>query len=562
MKKTIPTIIIIILIAILGFAFWKFTFRKMSYSGKWTDLEAYYGIQDEDDFPVIHQDALSDMHARRFDGAYYMKLEDVAAHMTKRFYFGKADGKVYYCLPDDRIVLVPGETAWTTDGGQKGQEEAAPAVLDGETLWLSLDFVKNYANFSYSAFTEPNRLVLTTAWEEETVAEVKDSTMVRITGGIKSEIAGEAKSGTTVRILEPMDTWSGIMTEDGVFGYVENDTLGEPYTRQPEPVETYTEPDYKTRSLDKKINMVWHNVAVVEGNDTIGGLFANVKGVNILSPTWFYVSDENGDVKNIIYKENIDLMHGRGIQVWALFDNFPSGQSYTDFLTTDAGRSTAISQVVAACEEYGIDGINVDIENITPERGGDFIEFIRELCIAAHKKNLYVSVDNYVPYNFNDYYHLDEQGRFADYIVLMGYDEHYAGSQEAGSVASIDYVTYGIGEALKEVPKDKLINAIPFYTRIWTTSPEGVSSQAVTMAYCQEFMQQHGMKPEWSDSFGQYYAEAREGDNYYQIWVEGKKSIELKLRVMEEYGLAGVAEWCLGFETPEIWDVIEAYMKQ
>ena len=144
----------------------------------------------------------------------------------------------------------------------------------------------------------------------------------------------------------------------------------------------------------------------------------------------------------------------------------------------------------------------------------------------------------------------------------MGYDEHYAGSQEAGSVASIDYVTYGIGEALKEVPADKLINAVPFYTRIWTTSPEGVSSQAVTMAYCQEFMKEHGMKPEWSDSFGQYYAEAREGDNYYQIWVEGKKSIELKLRVMQEYALAGVAEWCLGFETPEIWDVIEAYMKQ
>ena len=422
--------------------------------------------------------------------------------------------------------------------------------------------MKNYANFSYSAYTEPNRLVLVNTWDEETVADVKDSTMVRITGGIKSEIAGEAKSGTTVRILEPMDTWSGIMTEDGVFGYVENDTLGEPYTRQPEPVETYTEPDYGTRSLGKKVNMAWHNVAVVEGNDTIGGLFASVKGVNVLSPTWFFVNDESGNIKNIIYKENIDLMHGRGIQIWALFDNFSSGQSYTDFLTTDAGRSAAISQAVSACEEYGIDGLNVDIENITPEKGEDFIEFIRELCIEAHKKGLYVSVDNYVPYNFNDYYHLDEQGRFADYIVLMGYDEHYAGSQEAGSVASIDYVTYGIGEALKEVPADKLINAVPFYTRIWTTSPEGVSSQAVTMAYCQEFMKEHGMKPEWSDSFGQYYAEAREGDNYYQIWVEGKKSIELKLRVMQEYALAGVAEWCLGFETPEIWDVIEAYMKQ
>ena len=165
-------------------------------------------------------------------------------------------------------------------------------------------------------------------------------------------------------------------------------------------------------------------------------------------------------------------------------------------------------------------------------------------------------------YNFNDHYRLDEQGVFADYVVIMGYDEHYAGSQEPGSVASIGYVTYGIEEALKHVGKEKLINGIPFYTRVWKTTAEGVSSQAYGMNEVQTFIANHGMTVEWNASTEQNYAEVHEDDATYQIWIEDAESIERKLEVMQNHSIAGVAQWCLGMESSDVWDVIADYMEK
>lgn len=210
----------------------------------------------------------------------------------------------------------------------------------------------------------------------------------------------------------------------------------------------------------------------------------------------------------------------------------------------------------------GIDGINVDIEGISEKYGDDFIEFVRELSIACRGAGLVLSVDNYVPYNFNNHYRLDEQGVFADYVVIMGYDEHYAGSQEPGSVASIGYVTYGIEEALKCVPAQKLINGIPFYSRIWKTAADGVTSMAYGMNELQTFIANHNMAVEWNAASEQNYAEVSEDDATYQIWIEDAESIEKKLEVMQAHGIAGVAEWCLGMESADVWTVIADYMNK
>ena len=206
-------------------------------------------------------------------------------------------------------------------------------------------------------------------------------------------------------------------------------------------------------------------------------------------------------------------------------------------------------------------GLNVDIEGITDEYGTDFIEFVRELSIECRKAGIVLSVDNYVPYNFNDFYRIDEQGVFADYVVIMGYDEHYAGSQEPGSVASIEYVTYGIESALEEVPAEKLINGVPFYSRIWKTMSNGVSSEAYGMDQIQEFIKNHNMTVDWNAAACQNYAEVSEDDATYQIWIEDAESIEKKLEVMQAHKIIGVAEWCLGMESSDVWDVISEYMK-
>ena len=210
----------------------------------------------------------------------------------------------------------------------------------------------------------------------------------------------------------------------------------------------------------------------------------------------------------------------------------------------------------------GMDGINVDFEQISADCGEHFIQFIRELSIPCRQNGLVLSIDNYVPMGGTNHYDREEQGIVADYVIIMGYDEHYAGSKEAGSVASIDFVEKGISQTVAEVPASKVINAIPFYTRIWETSDEGVSSQAVGMEMADEYVRAHNIPVEWNDETCQNYGEYTQDGVLYQVWLEDDSSIEVKLSIMDKYQLAGVASWRLGFEKPEIWDVIEAYLNR
>ena len=560
MKKVLISFLIIIMIAVLAVMFGRTYLAKYSYSKEMTDLDAYYGVSGPDDYPVIYQNALSEIEAREFDGQIYIPFETACSMFNSRFYYSIADRNVCYCLPDDRIVIEVGSDTWTTDSGEETQEDYIPVRFDDEdNVWMALAFLRGYANFSYEAYTSPNRLVLKDSWEMERVASVKQDSNLRILGGVKSEIVTPVSKGIQVKVLDEMEKWSKVMTYDGFFGYIENKDL-EDYGEAAEPAVTdYVEPEFPSLSLDGKVNMAWHQIAGTAGNDTYYGLIENTRKVNVVSPTWFHLNDD-GMVESYAAHYYVDACHQEGRQVWAVFDNFSTGTIYGKFLEKDLYRSTIIRSLINYCEEYDIDGINIDIESLQQGHGNDFIEFIRELSIQTHKAGLILSVDNYVPYDFNDHYHMDEQGVFADYVIIMGYDEHYAGSSNAGSVASIGYVAYGIQEALKEVPAEKLINGIPFYARIWTTNSQGVTSQACRMDVVQNFIANNGLTKEWSEADGQYYAEKKNGDDLYQVWVEDDESIALKLDVMEQSGLAGVAEWCLGFETADIWDVIADYM--
>ena len=388
-------------------------------------------------------------------------------------------------------------------------------------------------------------------------------TSLRVSGGVKSKVVSAVTAGSRVVVLEQMDNWSKVATDDAMIGYMENRKMSKPEAVQMAAVENYKEPEYKRTALEGKVNLVWHSIAGTAGNTTLADRLSKTKSVNVVGPTWFSVLSESGSMDIRASQDYVDHVHEQGMQVWAVLDNFngPNGVQES-FMASGESRAAVIDKVVGTAKDMGIEGINADIEGVSEVNGDHYIEFIRELSIACRREGLIFSVDNYVPYNFNDYYRLDEQGVFADYVVIMGYDEHYAGSTEAGSVASLDYVNYGIEEALKEVPAEKLVNAIPFYTRIWKTTAEGLGSEAYGMSEIQQFIANHNMKVEWNGMTGQNYAEAADDEATYQIWIEDAESIEAKLKVMESHAVAGVAEWCLGMETEDVWDVIAAYMDQ
>ena len=563
-KKIMPVLIAIVLIIIIGgVSFGAKIVEKYSYSKERADLNDYYGMSGETDVAIVLQDEIIEERARLFDGVYYLDLNTVHKYFNDRFYEDKGEGLLLYTVSDDIIRTVIGTDEMTDKDGTRGLGYI-PARYEGEMLYLAIDYVKLYTNFSYEGFAEPDRLQIYTQWDERQVAEIKKNTAVRILGGVKSEILEDVKAGDKVTVLEQMETWSKVKTGDSVIGYVENKRLTNIRTELPIPVTDYKEPEYTSLTRDYKINLGWHVVAGEAGNDTLSAVTANTKGLNVISPTWFKLSDNEGNFTSFASASYVEQAHNMGMEVWGLVENIEYKDSLDMYaiLSSTTIRTKLIEGLVNAALSCGMDGINVDFEQISADCGEHFIQFIRELSIPCRQNGLVLSIDNYVPMGGTNHYDREEQGIVADYVIIMGYDEHYAGSKEAGSVASIDFVEKGISQTVAEVPASKVINAIPFYTRIWETSDEGVSSQAVGMEMADEYVRAHNIPVEWNDETCQNYGEYTQDGVLYQVWVEDDSSIEVKLSIMDKYQLAGVASWRLGFEKPEIWDVIEAYLNR
>lgn len=563
MKKMIPAIIAIVLIIIVGAAaFGAKLLDKYSYSKEKADLGEYFEVRGEDDVPIILQDERIEEHARLWDGVCYFDFATVQKYFNDRFYEDKREGLLLYTLPN-AIVCTQIGTDEVTVGEEVQSRAYVIARYEGETLYVAADFVKEYTNYSYEVFTEPYHMQVYTRWDTRQTAAVTKDTQVRYQGGIKSNILREIEKGESVIVLEQMETWSKVKTKDAYIGYIENKRLSEITEEEPIPVTDYTEPVYEANTREHKINLAWHSVAGNVGNDTLGSMLENTKSINVISPTWFALTDNEGNFSSFASQTYVDLAHEKGLEVWGLIDNFTGGQIDTyEVLAGTTRRTKLIDGLIAEVLKYGIDGINVDFENVSQEAGEPFIEFIRELSIPCREHGIVLSVDNYVPMGHTDHYDRQEQGIVADYVIIMGYDEHYNGSAEAGSVASIDFVERGIADTVAQVPADKVINAVPFYTRIWETNGTNVDSQAVGMATAREYIEAHGITTVWDEETCQNYGEYQSGDSYYQVWLEDAESIQVKLNIMNKYGLAGVAEWKLGFEEPGIWDVMEAYMNQ
>ena len=561
-KKIIPIVIAIVLIIIIGgVTFGSRILEKYSYSKERADLNAYYGITGSQEAAIVLQDEIVEEKARISDGICYLDMATIHKYLNDRFYVDGGEGLLLYTLPEDIVRNSIGSSVKETAQGSEELGYTA-AIWEGDTLYVALDYIKQYTNFSYQLFTDPYRIQLTTEWPSYEVASISKNTQVRVKGGVKSEILTDVQKGDQVSVLEQMETWSKVKTADSVIGYVENKRLTGIRSEQPIPVTDYQEPEYTSLTRDHKINLGWHVVASAGGNDTFNSVTANAENLNVISPTWFKLCDSEGGYTSFASADYVQKAHDRGLEVWALIENIENKDSISmyEILSSTTTRQKLIDSLMNDLITYGIDGINVDFEQLSMDCGEHFVEFIRELSAACRKNGKVLSVDNYVPRDFNDYYDRKEQGIVADYVIVMGYDEHYAGSKEAGSVASIDYVEDGIAQTVKEVPAEKVINAIPFYTRIWETTGDGISSQAVDMVTAEQFISNHGITAEWDETTCQNYGEYTSGDSRYQVWLEDADSIKVKLNVMENYGIGGVAEWRLGFEKPEIWGVIGEYL--
>ena len=430
-----------------------------------------------------------------------------------------------------------------------------------DTYYLDLEFIKMYTDMEYTLYENPNRLVIRTKWTDAQMVTVNEKSAIRQKGGIKSVILTEAQEGELLYLEEEMENWSRVSTEDGYTGYIKKEDISQPETVTLE--HTSTAPVYTNIRKDYKINLGWHQVTSAEGNAALESIVANTQGLNTISPTWFSVIDNAGTISSLASIDYVNQAHAMGMEVWGLIDNFNTNADTLTFLSDTQVRTNIINQLMEQADSVGLDGINLDFESITEEQAPHYVQFIRELSIACRNRGLVFSIDNPVPMPYNQYYDRKEQGIVADYVIIMGYDEHYSGDTEAGSVASLEFVKNGILDTLEEVPAEKIINGIPFYTRLWTEPFGGgnLISEAMGMQSAADYVVANGMDTYWDETLGQTVATLETEEALYSMWLEDEQSIAEKMKLVQEYQLAGVAEWKLGLEKASVWSVISQYLQ-
>lgn len=533
--------------------------RKYMPSSQRMSSEEYFGQLGETEAAIVVEDHIAQEHAQIYDGNVYIDYTLVQNELNSRFYWDASVGLLLFTTPTQVFEIAPNTSAYAIDGESF---DAGYDILHTTSagMYLSMTFLQQYSDLNCQVYETPKRVVITYGSEEVTTARIKKDTVVRYQGGIKSPIVTDVTEDSEVTVLEQMDSWSKVLTADGYIGYVKNKQLADVTQTTRETV--YAGPEYTSIHLDEKVNLVWHQIDYQEMNSQFAEDTADVTGVNVISPTWYFLADSEGEITSFADADYVKSAHKKNMQVWALISNFSADVDSTTLLASRAARQKVQNYLIGQAKEIGFDGINIDFEGIAQEAGCDYVQFIRELSILCRKNGIILSVDVPVPMDFSKYYNREELGNVCDYVIMMGYDEHYAGSDIVGSVASMDFEETGIQNMLTEVSKDKLISAIPFYTRLWYTETladgtANVTSEAYSMDNIEALLTEKGVTATYDESTGQQYAEWTDSDGKFcQVWLEDENSIAARAALVSKYELSGIAEWVLGREQSWVWDVI------
>lgn len=526
-----------------------------SYGKEWADYDELYHT--DKGTAVFVDDTVTSYYALCRSDHVYLPVDTVKALLNDRFYVSP-EGILMYTLPRETVETAPEQRMWTI-GGVTTKTSWPVCFEKNDVLYVAVEYAAMFTDMRYSFYEEPDRLMIYLGSGEENWTQVTKTAQVRYLAGRKALILAEVPKGEEVCVLGTMDDWTRVRTTDGFIGYMPTKVLGESYSLALE--NEYIEQNYTSISQEEPVCLGWHQVFVEEANQYLTEYLDTAQGLNVVSPTWFALSDEEGGFTSLAEQWYVDEVHERGLQVWALINDFNTEVDKYELLSRTDSRRTLIANLMAAAAEFDLDGINIDFELINKETGEHFIQFIRELSAECRKAGLVLSIDNYSLVGGRKWYYVEEQGIVADYVIMMGYDEHWSGGTP-GSTASITFTKQTIDLALEKVPAKKLIHGIPFYTRVWgAEAGVNVSSTAAGMLAAKKLLEENNADLRWLDDEGQYFGEYLLDGIMYSIWLEDVTSLELKLEAVKEADAAGIACWKLGLEDPEVWPLISEYLE-
>lgn len=496
----------------------------------------------------------------------YLPMNYIKEYWCDKFYYDRESDLVLYTT-DTEIYKIPFDSEkYIDDAGDSIESDAVICFKQDDSIYMSVNFLKERSKLIYKVFNNPNILAIYEDGTEKQTVKLKENAVVRQAASIKEPIlADEAMKLTWFEADEGKgtDDFKYVVSENGIKGYVEKDDLEEGTFEKVTFESEYLPLEYRNQLSDKPVLLVWHGVYSDADNDSIGSLLESTEGVTAVSPTWYKVRNAEGGLECGAVSEYVKTVHNMGKEVWPLISDFTSvyaegGWDEKAMLSSAKARSEVISRLISDAQVFGFDGINIDFEKVPKDAGEDFIQFIRELSIKCRKRNLVLSIDDYVPREHTMHYNRKAQAECADYVIVMGYDEHYDGCESAGSVASIGFVEDGIDKTLLEVPKEKLINAVPFYTRLFMEQKDEngkpvLTSKAYTMQGAVDFADEMGLKVKWDDTALQNVATGEKDGVIYSVWLEDMESMKTRMTMIKKKNLAGIAAWSLGSEMDKVW---------
>ncbi len=491
------------------------------------------------------------------DGRLYLPQEFIADNINVGFYYDKESDATLYSDTSYIYAFKKNQNDYSDDTGKiYTMDYSVIRDVDGE-CFIAWDYVAERTDCEYQYASEPDRLNVTLKSEAKQCVTAGKKTAVRYRGGIKSPVLEYVSKGDRLEYVDDIDEWIKVTTVSGYTGYVKKSEVSDTfeYVREQKVVE-----EHNFLLKNEKITLAWFQVSGTAGNSSIDNNMSTISGVNVIAPTWYSVTDESGNMSSYASADFVSKMHQRGIDVWALVSDFDTNVDFAQLYSSKAARTNMVNKLVGEAKSYGFDGINLDYENIKSAYAKDYLQFVRELSVACERNGIVLSTDNYKPEAYNRCYNLKEQSKFVDYVIVMAYDEHYAGT-EAGSVASLPFVKEAVEDTVQLVGKEHVIAGIPFYTRIWTTTDGNTTSRAVGMQAAIDQLNSDGQVALWNDDCGQYVASYTVGSSTRQIWFEEEKSIEAKMQVIQQENTAGVACWKLGLEKSTVWSIISQYNK-
>lgn len=569
MKRAKLVLAVIVLILILVGCFVASNFiKKYTPSKERMDLIEYFSIENEDDCALIKNNELLGEKVTVIKGENYIPFDFVKEEIDSRFFYDSDEGKLFYTIPTGSYLVKASEDAYYFDNKKMDWDHGTIMIVREDGAYVNLEYVSLITGIVYEKYENPSRVVMNTESRQMETVIAKKDTELRYRGGVKSDILVDIAAGEELYVITRGDKWDEVITKDGVKGYVQKKRF-----KDGENADITVERliiEERHQEFDGRICMAWHQIFTRVGRAEAAEITKNATGLNVISPTWFYLNDDKGGIASFCSKDYVDYCHSNGIEVWALINNIENKDVDTGaVLYKTSSRENLISALISKAIEFKLDGINVDFEALRPEMGDAYLEFLRELSIKCHDNGITLSVDNYVPSDYTSFYDRREQAKFADYIVVMAYDEHYVGSSE-GSVASIGYVEDGTKETLEEVPPKQVIIGLPFYTRLWELTPvttdEGdiisydIKSSALGMLSAERKIADNNAKVTYDSTTGQNYAEYEKNGKTYRIWLEDEDSISLKLETVMNYDVKGVSFWKLGFEKNTTFNLISRYI--